>query len=284
MKKPLLGFLLLAPWLALAQEAIPFTVKGTVGQLNPPDKVYMLCDGDFIASASPINGVFEITGTVDTPRWAWLLLARDGKSVYTVGAERASLFLSQGTITVVSADSLHKTITTGPKPMMDYLELQASIGHAYNNHPPLPARPAADSLAAKQQQERRQAAIDKERKQLLRAYAQAHPTSFVSLDALQQADDLVPEYAESWPIYDALSPEVRNSPEGRKYGAMIQVARKASRSAPASAAYRVTAKLRGSAAGAAAPNDTAAARAIFQYKEAQGETDQKKARAATPGA
>ncbi|WP_185280843.1 TlpA disulfide reductase family protein [Hymenobacter sp. NBH84] len=278
MKKYLLVLLLAAPWVAQAQTPIPFTVKGTIGKLNPPDKVYMLCDGDFIASASPINGVFEITGTVDTPRWAWLLLARDGKSVYTVGAERLSLFLSKGTITVSSTDSIHKAIIKGPKPMMEYQALQASIKQAYAKHKRQLPPQTTDTLAIKEWQAAQDSIFTKKRTQILKAYAQANPTSFVSLDALQQAGGLfVPNYAEVGTLYQALSPEVRNSPEGRKYGELLQVVKKAS--SPPASAYRVTAKMPNQVASAqpqALPvvPDSVIRKAVVQYQESQAATYQ----------
>jgi hypothetical protein len=62
MKKHLLGFLLLAPGLATAQTTYPFVVKGKVGQLNAPAKVYLL-RGEVLDSATLKNGQFELKGT-----------------------------------------------------------------------------------------------------------------------------------------------------------------------------------------------------------------------------
>jgi len=271
MKKYLLTLLLAAPGLAQAQTLTPFTLKGTIGKLNPPDKVYMLCDGELIASASPINGVFEITGTVDTPRWAWLLLARDGKHAYTVGIERASLFLSKGTITVTSTDSMHKAIIKGPKLMMEYQQLQASIKQAYTNHRRQPVPQTTDTLAVQKWKEKQDSIFSRKSSQMLKAYAQANPTSFVSLDALQRVGGLVvPNYAEVGVLYQGLSPEVRNSPEGRKYGELLQVVKKAS-SPPVNAAYRVTAKMPGQVAGMRpqASPDSVIEQAVVQYRKSQ---------------
>ncbi|MBC6612180.1 AhpC/TSA family protein [Hymenobacter sp. BT507] len=273
MKKYLLGLLLAAPGLAQAQTPVPFTVKGTIGQLNPPNKVYLMCDGEFIASASPINGVFEITSTVDTPRWAWLLLARDGKSAQSVGIERLTLFLSKGAITVSSADSMHKATIKGPKPMMEYQQLRASIKQAYTDHRRQPAPQTTDPLRIKKWQAAQDSIFDKKRTQMLKAYAQANPTSFVSLDALQLAGGtFVPNYAEVGSLFQALSPEVRNSPEGRKYGELLQVVKKASN--PPISAYRVTAKMPGQVAGVKpqatpAVPDSVIEQAVIQYKDSQ---------------
>jgi hypothetical protein len=58
MKNYLLGLLLLASGLATAQTTYPFVVKGKIGSLNAPAKIYLL-GGEKLDSATLKNGQFE---------------------------------------------------------------------------------------------------------------------------------------------------------------------------------------------------------------------------------
>ena len=67
MNKYLLGLLLLAPGLAAAQTATPFVVKGKVGQLNAPAKIYLVYGPQVLDSATLKNGQFELRGSTGWP-------------------------------------------------------------------------------------------------------------------------------------------------------------------------------------------------------------------------
>jgi hypothetical protein len=61
MKNYLLGLLLLAPGLVAAQATYPFVVKGKIGSLNAPAKIYLV-GGEKLDSAILKNGHFELRG------------------------------------------------------------------------------------------------------------------------------------------------------------------------------------------------------------------------------
>ncbi|UOQ65179.1 DUF4369 domain-containing protein [Hymenobacter volaticus] len=67
MKTYLLGLLLVLGFSASAQKPMSFTLKGTIGKLNSPAKVFLLQDGSFNDFAVLHNGAFELKGTVDVP-------------------------------------------------------------------------------------------------------------------------------------------------------------------------------------------------------------------------
>lgn len=79
MKKHLLGFLLLAPGLAFAQATYPFAVKGKLGQLSAPAKIYLMRGPEPLDSATLKNGRFELKGTTNWPSSAELILERQGR-------------------------------------------------------------------------------------------------------------------------------------------------------------------------------------------------------------
>ena len=217
MKKHLLGLLLLTPGLACAQTTYPFAVKGKIGQLSAPAKIYLVTGLQALDSATLKNGRFELKGTTSLPTSAELVLERKGRlqdgwrgKMYVKSPDRASLFLEAGPIVVTSPDSLRKARITGGPLTADYQRLQAAV----------------KSVADKMKKANSQAqfdAITKEYAQVETAFIRANPTSWVSLEVLQQLRMLAPpQYAEMAPLYEALSPTLRNSPPGRQYGELLQ--------------------------------------------------------------
>jgi hypothetical protein len=134
MNKCLLGLLLLAPGLAAAQAPTPFVIKGKVGQLNAPAKIYLVYGPQVLDSATLKNGTFEIKGTTDWPRSAALVLARTGRlgnnsmgQAYFQAPDRNFLFLEPKPIVVTSADSLTRARITGGPQTAAYQRLQRRI-------------------------------------------------------------------------------------------------------------------------------------------------------------
>ncbi|WP_324676597.1 TlpA disulfide reductase family protein [Hymenobacter sp. GOD-10R] len=253
MKKQLLRLLLLTPFVAQAQaplsyeaksqnkkvEApapvpIPFVLKGKIGNVDAPARVFLLQDGRFDKSAPLHNGEFELKGTTDTPKQTMMLLVRSGNVYDAFGAsrvDRTSVFLEQGTITFTSPDSIQNATITG-SPLTTEIQKYWAAGK------PLDAKFMA--LEAKQKaaeqaqspklvsrlQAKRKALLEKSHRRTI-DYIKTHPNSYVSLDMVQRLSWSNPNYAEIIPLYDALSPELRNSVDGRKYGELLQVVKEA---------------------------------------------------------
>jgi len=223
---------LLAPWLAQAQAPVPYTLKGKIGKLSAPAKVYMLRGGKFTDSTALSNGAFEFKGTVEAPQQVTLVLAHDGKLRQALSnfqrADRTTTFLEKGPVVLTSTDSLTKAKITGSKLTTEYQQLQATLEPANNQMKAL----MADYRAATPEQRKlpefmkqldaREEAITAESKQHYSAFVKAHPSSVVSLGAVQEVGGAVPTYAEVAPLYASLAPAVKNSPEGKKYGEMLQ--------------------------------------------------------------
>ena len=237
MKKYLLSFLLIVPALAGAQQGIPFTLKGTIGRVDAPAKVYLLQDGKFDHSATLHNGVFELKGSMDAPASSMLILARSGNLNDALTApriDRTFFFLEPGPVVFTSADSLQNAKVTGNPLGVEYDKLWGSLrniseqlGDVRRQKQAAIDQPDA-SPALIERLERQEVAITRRRNQPLIAYIKEHPDSFVSLDALQKVGGDVPLYAEVGPLYDALTPRIRTSPTGQKYGELLQVIKTAS--------------------------------------------------------
>ena len=223
MNKYLLGFLLLAPGLVAAQTAYPhsFLLKGKIGQLNAPAKIYLVYGPQVLDSITLKNGSFELKGAMDWPHSAALVLARTGKlpdnsqgQAYFGAPDRTYVFLEPGPVVVTSADSLtHARFAGGPQTAA-YQRLQAALK---------PTRQRMKAARAKQPTNIADlAALDKEDYQVTLAFIKANPSSWVSLEALGQLSQMgPPRYAEVAPLYEAFSPELKASPPGRFYGELL---------------------------------------------------------------
>jgi len=231
MKKPLLGFLLLAPGLAAAQTTPRYLVKGQVGHLNAPAKMYLVYGPQVLDSATLHNGQFELRGSNGWPHAAELVLERQGhlreggrNGMYTRSSpERVSLFISPEPVTVTSPDSLPKARLAGGPQLAAALRLNATL------------RPFTARFKAARTKEA-SAALDQEYVQTALAFIKANPTAWASLELLQQLRILAPpQYAGVSPLYEAFSADLKNSPPGRQYGELVRGLKATAIGAPAPA-------------------------------------------------
>ncbi|SDY06302.1 TlpA disulfide reductase family protein [Hymenobacter psychrophilus] len=242
MRNTFIGLLLATfPLLAKAQEPVPFTIRGTIGKLNAPAKVYLLRGTELLDSTTLKNGVFEFKGTTDRPKEVDILVQRNGRlrNAYAGSANRTRFFLEPGPVVLTTPDSLPNARLKGTQLTTDYNRLIAS-------QQPISDKATAAGTewqkATPQEREspifkeRMKAAYDERNKDYQRSYAafiKANPASWVSLDAMQGAAGPVPQYAELAPLYQALSPMLQNSPEGQRYKEMLAVLKAVAIGAPA---------------------------------------------------
>lgn len=242
MKKYLLGGLLLAPGLAFAQTPFAFTIKGKIGNLNAPAKVYLMRGTEPADSATFKNGAFELKGTSDVPRAVDLLVKRDGKLGDGVFGpiKYVRVFLEPIPIVVTSPDSVQNARVTGGPVAADYQRLVASSDRVRAKMNSIGDAASKASAAERKspafvaRQHAQYDAITKEFAQSDRNFIKANPSSWVSLYALTGLGMMaVPQYAVEGALYEALSPALKNSPDGRRYGAMVQGLKDVAVGAPA---------------------------------------------------
>jgi hypothetical protein len=232
MLKQLLAALLLAPGLAAAQTpSSPFVVKGQIGHLNAPARVFLLSGFQVLDSATLKNGAFEMKGHSEMPGRAQLVLVRNGRrlDLRQLPGNKLQLFLEPGPVVITSSDSLPLARFTGGPLTRDYLRLDAAMQPAFARMKASGAeyQRATEALskepafAERMQQEFK--STDKAMYQQQAAFVKANPASWVSLDALQTMQFMqVPQYANEGPLYEALSPELKASRPGKFYGEMMQ--------------------------------------------------------------
>lgn len=109
----------LGPALVLAQVPFPFTIKGKIGNLNAPAKIYLIRGVETKDSATFRNGAFELKGTSDVPHAVDLLVKRDGKLGDGVFGpiKYVRVFVEPTPIIVTSPDSLQNARVTRGDPL-----------------------------------------------------------------------------------------------------------------------------------------------------------------------
>ncbi|MDF7812639.1 TlpA disulfide reductase family protein [Hymenobacter sp. YC55] len=231
MKKHLFGLLLFAPCLAYAQAPLSYTIKGTMGKQSAPAKIYLTSAGLLMDSTALKNGAFEFKGTTDFPKQATLIVHRNGKPTldFFNSSNRTDLFLEPGPIVVTSPDSLPNAKLTGTQLTADYNKLQASLKPITDKMNALGAEYGKASEAERKTpafQERIRTAGQNAFKDVVlrqKEFIKANPTSWVSLSLLPQLGMMEPpQYAEVAPLYNALSPTLKNSAPGIQYGKLVQ--------------------------------------------------------------
>lgn len=123
--------------------------------------------------------------------------------------ERVSLFISPEPVTVASPDSLPNARLTGGPQLAAYQRLDATLKAV-----------AAKTKTAHTKEVSE--ALTKEYVQTALAFIKANPTAWASLEQLAQLSMIAPpQYTVVAPLYEAFSPELKNSAPGRFYGQQL---------------------------------------------------------------
>jgi peroxiredoxin len=233
MKKALFTILAGLPALAFAQTA--YTIKGNVGKLSAPSKVFLTYRADnktITDSTVATNGAFTFSGSVKDITMATLLVDYKGVGYMSldrkVKQDMLPIYLEQATITVSSPDSLSKAKVGGGKINLDNVAYKAYIKPATDKMTKLMAEYTATPVETRKTKEfddafmPRYEAVQKEQTELVKTYIKTHPDSYMSLVNLNSVGGSYPEYAEMAPWYNALSPEVKNTTLGKTYAGYLE--------------------------------------------------------------
>jgi peroxiredoxin len=227
MKKIITIVLLSSPVMVMAQGG-KYTIKGKVGALSAPAKVYLRYSNDGVMvsdSVVPQNGLFRFEGRVENP-------VRGSLSVNHTGSGRVvdglSFYLEKGTIEVGSTDSVKNAVIRGSKLNEDNQRLQAALKAVNDQSRDLNASYA--SLSAEQRKDetvmaginKRSEQINQERKAALKMFIAENPQSVISVDALNTYGGFAPEYDDVAPLFQSLTEKVRNSKAGMDYAAKLE--------------------------------------------------------------
>ncbi len=228
-KKNLISLMLLFPASLVAQN-VNYTLKGKIGTINAPAKVYLgykNAVASFIDSTTINNGVFEFKGTVAYPVQATLVLSYTAAGQFNGPAETMGVYLEGGNIQISSADSLGHATIAGGKTNSDYKRLREALNasdekmyEVTSGLRNLPADKKKDKAFMSDYMAnyiKRQKGIIAEQNEIRAAFIRKNPGSMASLDALKIIDKFVSEYTVAAPLFNLLSENVKNSGDGREF-------------------------------------------------------------------
>jgi thiol-disulfide isomerase/thioredoxin len=231
MRRTILLGLTLIPAFGFAQSG-SFTIKGKVGNLNAPAKIYLTFTeaGKPKKDSSAIkNGTFEFHGKVSEPSYAQLAVDHKGDRNMMRNIDALTLYLEEGTMSITtSADSLKKATISGSKINADDKKHLAfiqpalkeidKINEAYYSATEDQKKDAAFKSAW-------QAKLGKAREQLRilqKEFIRQNPESYVSLTTLNGIAGSVINLVEITPLYNGLSSDIRGTPLGKRLEIAIE--------------------------------------------------------------
>jgi peroxiredoxin len=230
MKKILITLMLIFPISLLAQNA-SYTLKGKVGNVNAPAKVYLTyrnTSSTVVDSTTIQNGQFEFKGTITDPIRAILVLSYTGAGMRSKPAQHITLYLEPGSINISSPDSLVHATITGSKinsvneKLKDAIKttdkkMDALVSEYYAL--PVDKQKDNDVMAGFQ---KRQTVFIEERNQVETDFIRKNLNSFVSLDLLKTVFGPSPDYAVVAPLFNSFSPDIKNTVSGKEYAKVLE--------------------------------------------------------------
>jgi len=238
MKRVLIMISFLLPTALFAQEDL-FSIIGKVGNLNSPTKAYLLTEGgQAMDSAIVKNGSFLIKGKVDSPHKVILLLDHDGigvnKSLKMRNFDYNVFYLNKGRLTITGKDSISTAVISGGLINAEYqaykeiskplIAIKEGIYKEYETA----SEEKKKSKEYGEELDKRMIAVLEDLKKAQEQFIKSHPESFVSLDLLQR---MTPggepmNVALVEPLFEKLSPVIKNSIAGRAFNNEISDCKK----------------------------------------------------------
>ncbi len=225
MKKLITAALASLPFITLAQDGA-YTVQGKVGSYNAPAKMYLIYqvkDKETRDSVVLKDGQFQFKGTVgNVPINAYLVLNEKGDGVKF--KDYKSIYLEKGDIKVNGTDKLANATVDGGKANQDnarYEALTKPIDDAQNAQD---AKEKAETDEQKNSEtfQRQMAAaqkvLDDRAMNANKQFAKENPGSYTSLTALEMYSAYGGDYSELAPLYEGLSPEIKQTDAGKEFG------------------------------------------------------------------
>jgi len=227
--------LLIAGACSTTDESL-FTLKGKIGKLNSPAKIYLsywMGGQEHLDSTSLSNGNFTLKGPVNGPSAARLALDYSGNGFNS--AARAGhllyLYVEKGSIKLQSPDSLQNSVVTSPI----NLEYQSYLKHIGGLVQDIAARMNAKFAAATPEQHQDTAftsslnrefrSLLNERSQSQQQFAKEHPESFFSIVALSESVSSHIDVNLIEPLFLAINEEYRNTDDGKAFAKRLNAAK-----------------------------------------------------------
>jgi peroxiredoxin len=228
MKRVLIMISFLLPTALFAQEDL-FSIIGHVGNLDSPTKVYLLTESaQIIDSAIVKNGSFLIKGKVDCPYKVILLLDHNGtgeNKLIRMKNDYNVFYLNKGRLTITGKDSISTAVISGSMINAEYQAykelsqpLIAIKKAIFNEYEVAPEEKRKSKEYHDEINKRMMIAMENLNK-VQEQFIKSHPESFVSLDLVKR---MTPggepmDLALIEPLFETLSPIIKNSTTGRAF-------------------------------------------------------------------
>jgi peroxiredoxin len=225
MKKLISAAIVLLPLMVFGQDG-KYTIQGKVGNMNAPAKMYLqysIKDKVTTDSVTLKDGAFQFTGTVGAvPVNAYLVLNEKGNGANY--RDYKAIYLEKGTININGTKKLTDAKVDGPKTNQENVKYEALNKPVNDEQDALDAKIKAETADEKNsdsfQREitRLQKAIDAKSNAVNANFVKENPGSYISLTALEMYSAYGADYADIAPLYEILSPEIKQSEAGKEFG------------------------------------------------------------------
>jgi peroxiredoxin len=220
---------------AMAQS---FQIKGKLGRLQAPAKVYIgyTFDGKSVYDSADVdNGNFSFDRPVSYPTNIMLTVSRDGEpQTFFNAKDIAHLYVEPGSIVWLTSDeSIANFDSNGSQSQDDYKVYEKFMEDAEERLTLLTTESSntlqndvsEKAIAAKMQyMEHFRAAMDY-RKQKMKEFIQQHPEMYISLDILEEYGGAFINFRDVEPLFRSLADRTKTSTKGKAYLKRIELAK-----------------------------------------------------------
>jgi peroxiredoxin len=226
---------------ALAQKS-NFTIKGKIGTLQPPAKVYIAyTTADTVSvedSAFITDGNFELKQYTVHPVNALIYVVKNGINTHNVSNENVAdvCIEPNATIILTSGDHIVDRKITGSQSQKDYETYLEFVKSDKGKVDSLSRKISILGYELSKQKDNNVLTNDPQmlslresfrtatyaEKAKTKEYILAHPDQFVSLNLLDGYAGQFIDYRDVEPVFNQLSPSIRNSVKGRIYAKRIE--------------------------------------------------------------
>jgi len=206
MKKTIFAILAALPLAVSAQQN--YTIKVSVANVNPSAKAYLfyLNDGKLNRdSTTLVDQQFVFKGTQPLPVKAFVLLSPKGAAIAPAdfnNADKAGVYLENGTVLVNTKDVLANAIVGGTKLNNQQQEMIAALA-------PYP-KASAERITAQD------------------AFILSHNNSLVGLNLIRSSVNPAVELDRAQRLFSKIAPELQKTSEGGAYKKLIDAAKQVS--------------------------------------------------------
>lgn len=227
MKNIVLITLACLPALVFSQSG-KYIVQGKIGSFNAPAKIYMQSRqaGKLKTDSAVLtDGKFQFTGDAETiPVMAYLQLNQKGTGPGY--KDYKAIYLEKGTINVNSKDTLASAAVDGTKTNIENAKYNLAHQPVDDAYAALEKKNNAlsddikNSDAFQRENFKAGKLIDAQDAEVTKKFIKDNPDSFISLNLLP-GYAYSADYADIAPLFNGLSPAVKESEQGRKFAELL---------------------------------------------------------------